>query len=123
MSTYTDTVRRLCAALGATARTMGLTDDPKGQRRALAELATWLRVLGFKADQRLDHLRIFGVELFFEDYLWQFNGAVGSRNVAAEIATMGEEVGRRDDDDEPSCACWVDGTRLTKGELRAWLRA
>ena len=66
MSTYTDTVRRLCAALGASARTMGLTDDPKGQRRALAELATWLRVLGFKADQRLDHLRIFGVELFIK---------------------------------------------------------
>lgn len=123
MSKYTDTVRRVAASLQATARTIALTDDLQEQRLAMGELATWLRVLGFKADSRLDHLRVFGQELFFADCLWQYNGAVGSRNVAVELATLTEEGVKRKDDDQPSCASWVDGTRLTKGELRAWLRA
>jgi hypothetical protein len=123
MSTYTQTVRRLCATLQAASRVIGMTDDVATQRRALAELATWLRVLGFKADYRLDKIRVFGLDLWFCDDLWFYNGAVGSRNVAVELATLGEQPTRRRDDDEPSCACWEDGTRLTKGELRAWLRA
>ena len=123
MSAYTDTVRRVTASLASTARTLALTDDLQDQRQAMAELATWLRVLGFKADNRLDHIRVFGKELFFADCLWQYNGAVGSRNVAVELSTLTEEGVKLKDDDQPSCASWVDGTRLTKGELRAWLRA
>ena len=97
--------------------------DASTQRRALAELATWLRVLGFKADYRMDRLRVFGIDLWFSDDLWFYNGAVGSRNVAVELATIGEHPRRQSDDDELSCASWEDGTRLTKAELRAWLRA
>jgi len=123
MSTYTETVQRLCGTLRAASRKIGMTDDVPTQRRALAELATWLRVLGFKADYRMDRLRVFGIDLWFSDDLWFYNGAVGSRNVAVELATIGEHPSRQSDDDELSCASWEDGTRLTKAELRAWLRA
>ena len=123
MSTYTDTVRRLCAALASTARSMSLSDDPKDHRRVIGELALWLRILGFKADRRVDHIRVFGVELFFADCLWQFDGAVGARNVAVALATMSEEVEDRADDDDLTPYMWTDGTQLTKRELRAWLRA
>ena len=123
MSTYTKTIQRLCAALQAASRVIGMTDDVATQRRALAELATWLRVLGFKADYRLDRIRVFGVDLWFSDDLWFYNGAVGSRNVAVELATLGEQPTRRRDDDEPTPYMWEDGTRLTRGELRAWVRA
>ena len=123
MSTYTTTIRRVTVALRAAAQTIGMTTDRHAQRRAIAELATWLRVLGFKADYRLDHIRLFGVELVFEDDLWKLDDAVGARNVAAALATMSEEVERRAGDDELTPYCWTDGTRLTKRELRAWLRA
>ena len=123
MSTYTQTVRRLCASLQAASRTIGMTDDVPTQRRALAELATWLRVLGFKADYRLDRIRVFGLDLWFSDDLWFYNGAVGSRNVAVELATLGEHPERRGDEDELTQYMWEDGTRLTRGELRAWVRA
>lgn len=123
LSKYTDTVRRVAASLQATARTLALTDDLQEQRQAMGELAKWLRVLGFKADSRLDHIRVFGQELFFADCLWQYNGAVGSRNVAVELATLTEEEAPRKGDDQLTPYAWVDGTRLTKGELRAWLRA
>jgi hypothetical protein len=73
MSTYTQTVRRLCATLQAASRVIGMTDDVATQRRALAELATWLRVLGFKADYRLDKIRVFGLDLWFSDDLWFYN--------------------------------------------------
>ena len=65
----------------------------------------------------------FGVELFFADCLWQFDGAVGARNVAVALATMSEEVEDRADDDDLTPYMWLDGTQLTKRELRAWLRA
>ena len=123
MSTYTKTVRRLCASLQAASRTIGMTDDVPTQRRALAELATWLRVLGFKADYRLDRIRVFGLDLWFSDDLWFYNGAVGSRNVAVELATLGEHPTRRGDEDELTHYRWEDGTRLTRGELRAWVRS
>ena len=123
MSKYTKTIQRLCAALQAASRTIMMTDDNHYRRRALAELATWLRVLGFKADYRLDRIRVFGVDLWFCDDLWHYNGEVGSRAVAIEMATLGDRPSRRRDDDEPTPYMWEDGTRLTRGELRAWLRS
>ncbi len=123
MSKYTKTIQRLCAALQAASRTIMMTDDNHYRRRALAELATWLRVLGFKADYRLDRIRVFGVDLWFCDDLWHYNGARGSRAVAVEIATLSEHPESRRDDDEPTPYMWEDGTRLTRRELRAWLRA
>lgn len=123
MSKYTKTIQRLCAALQAASRTIMMTDDNHYRRRALAELATWLRVLGFKADYRLDRIRVFGLDLWFSDDLWFYNGAVGSRNVAVELATLGEHPTRRGDEDELTNYMWEDGTRLTRGELRAWVRA
>ena len=123
MSNDTETVQRLCGTLRAASRKIGMTDDVPTQRRALAELATWLRVLGFKADYRMDRLRVFGIDLWFSDDLWFYNGAVGSRNVAVMLATIGEHPRRQSDDDEPTSYMWLDGTRLTKAELRAWLRA
>jgi hypothetical protein len=123
MSKYTKTIQRLCAALQAASRTMMMTDDNHRRRRALAELATWLRVLGFKADTRLDHLRVFGQELRFVDDLWHYNGAIGSRGVAIELTQLSEEEAPRKGDDQLTPYAWEDGTRLTRGELRAWLRS
>ncbi len=124
MSTYTTTCQRLAAVLRAAAHNMHAAHgDRHLERRARADLAAWLRVLGFKADARPDGVRIFGALLFWDDELWQYCGAVGAVRVAHAIADAGEAPPKRRGDDALSSACWPDGRRLTMRELRAWCRA
>lgn len=123
MSTYQENIARLTAVLRHASMTIGMTDDPRIIRRGFADLATWLRVLGFKADLRFDHLRVFGQDLRYGDDLWIYGDAAGARKCARAIVEAGDTPAPQSDDDAPSCACWQDGTRLTKAELRAWMRA
>lgn len=123
MSTYQKNIERIAIALRHASLTIGMTDDARIRRRGFAELSTWLRVLGFKADLRGDHLRVFGQELRYIDDLWVYGADTGARKCARAIVEAGDAPAPQRDDDAPSCACWQDGTRLTKRELRAWLRA